>query len=767
MKNKELLISMLLVSCIAAENHASTLTPEEALGRIENNQLFKSLKKKSARNPVLSYTISGNDAESTPLIYIFNKGDENGFILTAADDSFAPLLGISDNGDFDIDKAPENFKWLLKTYSEEIEYWLDYSKKTGMSLPVYSSETAGEFNKYTISPLVTTKWNQDAPYYDLCPMKNGKRSVTGCVATAMAQVVNYHKYPEKGKGTHSYDWEGTRLTFDYDANPFDWDNMLDTYTYTNGKPNFTDKQGLAAANLMLACGIGVNMGYDPEASGAYSENVPNALINYFGFDRSATMLPRDYFSDEQWDKVIFSELEAGRPVYYAGNDGTAGHAFVCDGCRGDDFYHINWGWGGSSDGYYRLDSLLPNSQGIGGGSGNAGFTRNQRAGVGIRKPGSSDAIAPWIVANGNFKMQNEEGYVACTFDEGFFNFSNFDAEAIPGVKMVSSDNEEIYISVGEELSFPMPDGQLHGYRGFAVNYDFESLEPGRYKLYPVVQSNGEWNDIYVKNGYSKFVILAVGLDKTYSFITPPAEGMPEIQVTELSGKAIKASGIVTMRFTVTYKNIGKVLYSGDINLTVYSKYSGKPVAQNSLNISIEPGATATQNLSVKWDRTQFGIFEGIITDQYGALISNKAEIEYGTIIESITLPKITLDGIGKSETIIPDILPKNASLKDLEWTSSDPDIVEVENGVVTSKALGEATVTALAKDGSGVKGQSEVIVNMPTGISEIIAENEIIDSVFDVSGLKILESVPASKLKELPKGLYIVKTATKVIKVRL
>lgn len=187
--------------------------------------------------------------------------------------------------------------------------------------------------------------------------------MTGCVATAMAQVINYHKYPEKGIGSNSYTTttSGLSVSFNFGATTFDWDNMADIYSLSS-----TAEQKTAVATLMKACGVSVNMDYGTGASGAMSAFVPAALVNYFGYDKATAYRERIWFSGQEWEDLVYNELATVGPVYYGGTTArNEGHAFVCDGYRADGFFHINWGWGGQSNGYFRLSALDPSSHGIG------------------------------------------------------------------------------------------------------------------------------------------------------------------------------------------------------------------------------------------------------------------------------------------------------------------------------------------------------------------------------------------------------------------
>ena len=262
---------------------ARTLSPEEALSRASDTtgkHLAAPLTETTYAK--LAFTQISKNTDN-PTVYVFNKPSEKGYIIVSADDIAIPVLGFSDSGTFDAENIPDNLRWWLEEYSREITY----ASENNLTEKAYSIDLGGmnKISRNPISPMLSTKWNQDAPYNNLCPDINGKKTYTGCVATAMAQVMNYCKWPEKGNGSHSYEWEYTTgnkktLSMDFSSTTFDWANMLDSYT--NG--NYNSSQATAVATLMKACGYSVNMGYGTSASGAVTLLVGQSLINYFNYD---------------------------------------------------------------------------------------------------------------------------------------------------------------------------------------------------------------------------------------------------------------------------------------------------------------------------------------------------------------------------------------------------------------------------------------------------------------------------------------------------
>ena len=325
-------------------------------------------------------------------LYVFSMSEAGGFVIVSNDDRTLHILGFSETGVLDLENMPDEQRAWLQGYADEIA-WLKLHDAGIAPMGTTRGSRAGSHETETIEPLLTTTWAQRAPYNDLCPeYASGKRAVTGCVATAMAQVMNYHKWPvaateaipgyQDGYGAHQTDLEATT---------FDWGNMLDSYS--GGE---TTEQNTAVATLMQYCGYSLEMNYGP-TSGTNMFKVAPALKTYFGYNETTTYISRSFYTNDKWEDIIYHELASNRPVIYGGQSTGGGHAFVCDGYRHEyatDFFHINWGWGGKSDEYYVLSVLDPYSgQGTGGSSSNGGFYFGQEAIVGIQKSSDNGTTA--------------------------------------------------------------------------------------------------------------------------------------------------------------------------------------------------------------------------------------------------------------------------------------------------------------------------------------------------------------------------------------
>lgn len=325
--------------------------------------------------------------------YVFNRGEQEGFVIVAGDDALnEDILGYCDSGSFDYDKMPPNMLEWLNDYAKDVEAFWERANGADGASEIHRVPTHP-----AIAPMVTSRWSQDNPYNQECPeyFTLGK-SVTGCVATAYAQIMYYHRskmVTETQAAMPAYETSSAHETYGHlhvegipAGSPIDWDNMIDIYGN-----NATGIQQKAVAQLMHYCGVAVEMDYTNSSSGAYSYKVADALKNYFGFGNSVQHVSN--YSDDDWDQVIYNELSQQRPVYISGNDGEGGHAFVCDGYDGKRHFHINWGWGGSADGFYLLTCLKPgDEQGIGGSG--SGYTKYRECIIGIEPENYQERTIP-------------------------------------------------------------------------------------------------------------------------------------------------------------------------------------------------------------------------------------------------------------------------------------------------------------------------------------------------------------------------------------
>lgn len=693
---------------------AAPLSPQQALSRVESSSTIHRMP--GNQSFVLAHTEKANGEN---YLYVFNRGN-SGFIVASADDRMPPVLGYSSDGIFDQANASPELKWWLEQYAAQANSHLNSGSTL---LKVVSSSQSQHAN---VPELMQTRWDQTEPYCLDCPMGEGYNCVTGCVATAMAQVMKYHGYPATGSGQHSYTWHGQTLSYDYDAAYFDYDNMLDEYDYYSPA---TEAQQQAVANIMYACGVAVNMDYSTGASSAYDYMVPYALTEYFNYDKGIRYLSRDCYSAEEWDNIVYEEVAAGRPVIYGGQSDEGGHSFVCDGYE-DGFFHINWGWSGYGNGWFLLSALDPGLQGAGGFEG--GYNYNQDIICGIQPDAGNPQTTYPIIATGGLEVRNvyynSEIYLA--FSGGLI--LSYSPVAIPTslyLKAVSADGEET-IGEGMQLTFPASVGsQIYGFSAFTIG--LPAVGQGSYTVYLMYMGpQGDLQPVQIPVTGADHLDMNVDAEGNVTFGQVTPEQQPQIKVTQLEPVSEVISGAETS-FRISIENIGEYPYSGNIYIRTYIPGAEEALTEIGIGgLNISPGGTLSGTVGLVYYLSD-GEYVQRCYDMYGEACSEDFQLVIGH--QTIDAAGITLDITektiteGDSFTIKATIEPENTTDKTVTWSSSDPAVATVENGVVTAVTPGSATITATTAN--GLKATCAVTVKAKvidaTGISLDITEKTL------------------------------------------
>lgn len=320
-----------------------------------------------------------------PAYYVFPNGEGKGFTVVSGDDRLPEVVGYSDKGTYDEENLPSNYVGFMKAYEEMVGQLDNGDSRASASIAEAKALRSSGYQQPTVAPLLgSIQWNQMTPYNKMCPMYNStNRSVTGCVATAMAQVMMYYQYPKTLQADiPAYVTRTNHLSIPQinKGESYDWNNMLPQYA-SDEPLNYTDAQAAAVAKLLYHCGVACEMDYD-SSSGA---NVTPAILStYFGYDSDLMQdLNRDVFTLAEWSQIMDKELTAKRPILYSGQSSDGGHEFVCDGTDGNGLYHINWGWGGYQDGYFDVTILNPDKGGAGSGSAPDGYNQSCSMIIGI------------------------------------------------------------------------------------------------------------------------------------------------------------------------------------------------------------------------------------------------------------------------------------------------------------------------------------------------------------------------------------------------
>jgi len=472
---------------------------------------------KNASELQLTYKV--NSTNEQVAFYVFNVGTI-GYVIVAGDDTVTPILGYSDQGNFISDNMPSNIKKWLENYKNEIIFIIENDIKATEDInKAWNIEQANNKSSNTtltvnaVNPLIQTHWDQSPNYNALCPYNNtyNQRTVTGCPATAMAQIMKYWNYPSNGTGFHSYNHPtyGT-LSANFANTTYQWSSMPNTISSSNN----------AVATLMYHCGVAVEMNYGVAAtggSGSYviiaaapsvQQTCENAFKTYFGYNASTLQgLKRANYTDPNWINLLKNELDLGRPIQYAGSGSGGGHTWVCDGYDNNNYFHMNWGWGGNSDAYFQINALNPGSLGTGGGSG--GFNSNQQALIGIQPPTSA--------INYNIALNNNVTTSLSTIGYGnaftvSTNISNNGTNSFTGDYSIGifDSNNNFIDYVETKVNYTLQGGYTYNNDLVFSNSGLFSMLPGTYKLYAYYRvTGGNWKAVQNYGSYTNFAQITV------------------------------------------------------------------------------------------------------------------------------------------------------------------------------------------------------------------------------------------------------------------
>lgn len=505
----------LMVALLALPSLAEQLTADQSLARLAamqgRAQHVKSLNKSGLR---LAYTAQ---QKGENLYYVFDRTDEGGYMILGADDLAPELIGYTNTGRFDADHVVPALKWWLS------ECELSISRAIAAGKPLKAA--AKHAKREDIAPLVKSLWSQSGNYNGnmlfnkYCPKVDGQATPVGCMATAMAQIMRYHQWPEKGSGSVSYTTltHQKNLSVDFSKTTYKWSDMIDKYGNVYGEDgkvqsySFTDAQNDAVSLLSYHCGVATEMDYAPEGSGTGVLNALSALITNFGYSPYTYLTNRDFYENEQWEALLYSELEAERPILYTGyTKNEEGHAFVVDGYK-DGLFHVNWGWGGLSDGYYTVfgnDALHPMKQGVGGSAVCDAFLYGHYVILNFAKPADITDTSCHFVTEGQFTIDNfskpgenfNDGDVAhVSLPFGFFNFGGQALKVRLGLRLTNVETGAVcYLQDAYPQSTTI--NSLSGISEYHVYCD--NVPDGVYNAVPAVKLEGDekWTDALLSPG---------------------------------------------------------------------------------------------------------------------------------------------------------------------------------------------------------------------------------------------------------------------------
>lgn len=564
-----------------------------------------------------------NAAADTAPYYVFNFGDNQGFVVISGDDSLTELIGYSREGSFSTENMPQNLKSWFGAYADYVE-----KVQSGEATPI---KRASEVGTPVVDALVKTHWNQDEPFNRMCPayyIEENEILPTGCVATAVAQVMNYYEYPSRGKGEISYSYyqanvpaSRTDISVDFSQSTYDWDNMLDDYTrYYDANKNiineYNDTEAEAVALLMRDCGASVLMTYALDGSGALDFNIPYGIATHFGYKSSLYI--RSAMTDAQFIGIIEDELDNGRPLVFCGSGTAGGHCFVADGYDSNGLLHINWGWGGLSDGWFDINLMNPDTIGIGGGAG--GFVEGQSVTT-MQPDESGDG---WY---GNTPL-------AYTYDNTYRDYVRADKESLTkGDKLTvevsgianyaySGYNGSIAVAVfdrqGNRVAEPT-DAHSIQFRemegvfklSFNVQGELENLADGEYMIYPVSKETrtGEFFDWMRVADADRVYITVEGNEITVG------EPIRQIAIESIDAPATAVLGnTLTANFVIS--NNTTETATGSFDIIVRETSTGSPKMKKTVSFTARSGSETTVTSAISLN----SLFESGVS--YTATIEN-------------------------------------------------------------------------------------------------------------------------------------------------
>lgn len=607
-KNFLLLLSLMLLLSVSAIAGPRSYQQAKAIAQRQAAMLGIEMDAEVAASAKAAPRMSVSSAvsPSATCYYVFANGEDKGFTIVSGDDRMPEVVGYSAQGTYDPDHLPANYVGFMKAYQETVEALLKGDAQVSGGLAEVRQWRAERAGSAAVAPLLDgIKWDQREPYNNMCPLYKGtNRSVTGCVATAMAQVMMYYQYPKKLKSTiESYTTKayGINIPAIYSGATYDWDNMLPDYS----KSDYNSAQADAVAKLMYHCGAAVKMDYGPSSR---ANVTPTILATYFGYDADLMQdLTRTVFTLQQWMTLIDNELKAKRPILYSGQASDEGHEFVCDGSDGKGLYHINWGWGGYQDGYFDLTILQPTKGGAGSGSAVDGYNRNCSMIIGI-VPDNGKVDEP-LASYPQIMSINQNAQCGITWTKTTrANVSdNFLAEATTCFANQSTSDFIGYFAYGikkgngsivpvsnysRQWNMPkvLPDGRTYGTYDqnptLTINYPFPQ---GINVIYPIYSSDTKnWHVCSFYNN-QPFII---NVDATK--LTPVT--------TPLAATVTAEDGLytgMTNPLTVTFTNSMDMEFNGLVNIYTNTKDNTKPSSPDfDLYITIPARGSVTRQIEL-------------------------------------------------------------------------------------------------------------------------------------------------------------------------
>lgn len=635
-------LTVLLICCLTSMvMTAAPVTAEQAKQAAIKFLNHKSSNRRTAKALNLQRRVlNAVSINERPMVYAFNVGENDGFVLVSGSDLTDEVIGYSDHGTFNEEQMPDNMRSWLRSYAKAVRQ-LEISGKT------LNKATTKKATKTYIGPLLTCQWDQDKPYNDMCPlMPDGKHCATGCTNTAFAQVMYYYKWPKKttktipGYDPETMDSKGPAMPA-LEPTTFNWDKIYPTYK--------NNEDGTEVARLMLYLGT-ANMSTYGKVTGASSYEALEKMKEYFDYDRGAQCVWRSQCSYEEWVDMIYAELEANRPVALTGYSKDDGHSFVIDGYSEEDFFHVNWGWGGMSDGFFKVSLFDTKEQETGGTTNSDAFSMLQTAFVGVQPSNGQATVEPNTLTiekaqvyysldkNGPFDQLGMESS-SIWYASGYYLIPSVDVinyNTIAGtyelsVRLLKDDDK----SVGYDIPWTKTGklGSSSQYQTSSSDYiyinpdELPGLVTGDYTMYFVsrLKSSKEWQ--VVNNWANHYFKIHIDNEK-HLMTTKVISYYPQLEITKIDFNTTPTANEETeVSFTLLNKGTG--IFHGDICL------AERDSSARGMACDLEPGKSI--ELKIYYAPKELGMHQFVIYEHTDTLYFGDINVKEMNYTDNVDL----------------------------------------------------------------------------------------------------------------------------------
>lgn len=562
------------------------------------------------------------------MFYAVNVGQDGGFVLVSGSDLTDAVIGYADHGTLTGNEMPDNMRLWLEEYASVLQHM------ESAGVPLNRSATNVHDTWHSIAPLVKSKWNQNNPYDRECPTVEGKRAPTGCVQTAAAQLMYYYKWPKE-------------TTAVIPASPYapeqslwqiSWDKMYPTYKQDENDEEIYRE----VATLMIYLGTASQATYKENSTSAFHYKMVDALKNYFDYDKGVILESRMDHSYDEWVALIYQELAAQRPVFFSGGRLVGGHSFLLDGYDEDDFFHVNWGWGGTSDGYYRVSLLDPKEQGTGGGPTSSSYHLRQVIAIGLQ-PNQGNPEPPVVLdmrlvqlktdpkSKDDYYIETTSNYVE---NEGYKCFA-----ALSIINKTTHEAFDMTYRLQKDDGSVVKDYTMSGWSNLKYNYDSKysytnmatmtllfdplkdtQLTDGDYKIFFVSRAHGSEQWLLNNNSNEHYIFMHLDHANHQATFEAWSEARTDLYADEVSMPEEDVTVGQPCTFTFSVENFGDKAYHGDIALR--DKKTGVTLASQMCDI--EP--YGSQEITFTYTPTKTGVQEVYAAAGYRDFILFEASV---------------------------------------------------------------------------------------------------------------------------------------------